>query len=183
VVAFFADNQILITVISGIFSLASAFGTILLKDYLDRKRQKAQSNNIENVNPAQDKPRAEEKTSLNKYSFRRPLGILFITFVIGIFGRLLEEVIESYGAWLTLLLLFILVIVFLLKQKNSNEKDGLLFFQLEMLILWSGYVFGWTLINQGFRPDMIGFIIGCWLVCAFAGGAFLYLSKNKSRKS
>lgn len=179
------DTQIITTLISGIFSIVSAFGAVILKDYLDRRKEKVKPKSSNNGAAAEPVPKEIRKTSLIRYSFKRPISILSFSFFLGIVSRSLRHIANingtHYESLTALIKLILLAIILLSQRKKSQEQNGQFFFQLEMITLWSGFVFGWSLIHGEFWGDLIGVIVIWWLGFAIIGGTLLHLlTRQKS---
>jgi len=89
------DSNILVALISGIFSVVSALGAVLLKDYLDTRRYRQGETQLENAHPKtspeQPSPAsAPSKLSTGGHTLNRPVVIVIGSFLFGMGTRALR---------------------------------------------------------------------------------------------
>ncbi len=179
-ITYIADNQITIAIISGAFSMASTFGAILLKDYLDKRKQDTDKLKQRTKSKITDAQEDSIETKIKRSSNKRPFLVLFVSILIGLFGRIIDYAVNYFGFWISLLLVFIAVLFILKEQKRHLQQRKSFFIQIEILILWSGYIFAWSLFNNEFLSQMISLLVMCWLFSAIIAVLVLNIF-NKSK--
>jgi hypothetical protein len=169
------DSNVLVTLISGMFSVASALGAVFLKDYLDTRRprplddsqEEPQSKAVpEKIQPAQVRV---EHSAAGK-SWVLPVTIVIGSFLFGMATRALRPLITG-GIHYETLAGFILLIITSLALSLYHRRRGLQFlYQLEIFALWAGFASGWSLIHGGVWEDLLVVTVPWWLGCTLFGG-------------
>lgn len=191
------DAQILSTIISGIFSVSAAVGTVLLKDYLDRRRIRDAPSPATVESPSE--PATLSKTpspSATARSAAKPtrhiVSTLLIPFSIVVGGALLGIVtrllrpyakvgLVHYEVLAALAILIAICIILVVRNRKSHGFSGHLLFQLENLTLWAGFTCGWALVHGYFWSDLVVFILAWWLGCSLLGSIILAVLQKKRR--
>ena len=94
------------TIISGVFSLAAALGSVWLKDYLERRRTEAADVSVDVTRPA--KP---ERPATGRWSWYRPLVVFLGGFFVGVLSRWIRPMITGPVHYEALGALAVLVVV------------------------------------------------------------------------
>jgi hypothetical protein len=175
------STQLLAAVLSGAFSLTAAFGSIFLKDYLDRRRER-RADTAARTSALQSDPRVQEQTH-RSLTWMRPLLLTFGAFALGSVDIALRDSLTvnhvHYGALISLGLLLLTSVFLILSHRSSLSAHYQLRFQLELLALWAGYFSGWSVGNKAVWDDVIVVCLGWWIGSAFAGGIILRLTRFK----
>lgn len=191
------DAQILSTIISGIFSVGAAVGSVLLKDYLDRRRvQHAPSPAIaerpsepatpsKTPSPSATARSATKPTQHTVSTLLIPISIVIGGALLGIAARLFRPYAgvdgvhyESLTAWAILIAICITLVV---HNRKSHGLPGHLLYQLENLALWSGFTCGWSLVHGYFWGDLVTLSIAWWLGCSLLGSIILAVLQTRRR--
>jgi hypothetical protein len=192
------DAQVISTIISGVFSIVSAFGAIILKDFLDRREAQDSPAVAPAENPYKSpteipatpgKPLRSE--SRPKPSYRSPWVVVIpvVTVVVGatvgVVSRLLRPYAHVRGAhYETLGALAVLTVSCLVLVVCNRKGQGLLghvLYQLENFALWTGFACGWSLVHGYFWGDLIGVSIAWWFCCSVFGSVVLALVQWRRR--
>lgn len=156
------DTQIVTVAISGAVSLVSAFGSILLKDRLDRRR--AMDGRGE-VSPGRLQP--SDFHSSGSPAILRALAIVIFAVAIGYSSQQSQPVPDRWHQFLTLLpFAAVPVLLWINLRRNSRSAVG---YQLNILTLWAGVLAGDTVKRGHIWQDAEVALAGCWLASAVLG--------------
>ena len=186
------DAQVISTIISGVFAIVAALGSILLKDFLDRRRARDSVSAAPGEVPtAPSKPR--RAASPTKPGYRSPWVVLIpvaavvVGAILGIASRLIRPYADVGGTHYEMLGALALLIVSCLFLVISNRNDegflGHLLYQLENIALWSSFACGWSLIHGYFWEDLVGVTIVWWFSCSVFGSVVLALFQWRRRST
>ena len=166
------------TIISGAFAIAGSLSSILLKDYLERKRQV----------PAAPAPSSTSfpPAPISRVSLARP-GSKFRAiyysvggFVLGAISSYIRPHVIHKGAVhpeaiASLVILIVFVLVGIVHHAKPKSGRSLALFEVEIIGLWAAFAFGWSLVYRSVWDDIIGFAIMGWLGSAVSGLLFIPL--------
>jgi hypothetical protein len=156
------DTQVLTTLITGIFSLLTALGSVWLKDYLARSHS--------------TQKQTEEGTSLAapppaKWTWSRPLTVFMSAFLFGAVTRVIFPLPERGMNTAFLITLGLLGVISLgLAIDHRRSSRSMWPYQLEVLALWLAYTSGWILMHGEAWFTLIRFMSLWWLTSALIGG-------------
>lgn len=172
------DTEVLTTLISGICSIVSAFGSIYLRVVLKRRGQH-QSQPPKTI---EQEPEADKPSHLSS-SYTRPLLIVAGAWVLGNISRALRPVMYAdgihYEALLALLILVVVSCWLAFYHGRSRVPKRQLSYQLEVFALWAGYASGWSMIHGAVWSDLVAVSFAWWLGCAVVGGIVVHLVSKK----
>jgi hypothetical protein len=192
------DAQIISTIISGVFSIAAALGSIVLKDHLDRLRaQESVSPAARVENPYESpqvpttpiKPRHAQPPAKPTYLSSRvlliPISTVVVGAIVGMVSRLFRPYANVGGTHYESLTAFAILtvscLVLVIHNRNGQGFLGHLLYQLENLALWSGFACGWSLIHGYFWGDLVGVSIAWWVCCSVFGSVVLAVFQWRRR--
>ncbi len=183
------DSNVATALVSGIFSIVSAFGAVYLKEYLDYRKASAHKP-LQRTAPVPDVPLSAEMplikapvpTARVAISIRRPIVIVVGSFLLGVVTRTSRDFMRFGSTHLEVLMALVvligLAIAFAMFHRRRSSQPA---FQLENLALWSAYSSGWSLIHGGIWSDFVVVHIPWWLGCCVVGG--LVVSFRRTRDS
>ena len=173
------ETALLTAVISGLFSLATALGSVWLKHYLEQHHTPPAASPRQAT--AEDRTRVQGARGL---SYSRPLVILFSGFVIGVLSRALRSAISGPVHYETLLSVVLLAGACLaLALDHRRARRGFWPYQLEVFALWAAYTSGWSVVHGYVWSDLLSSTIMLWLACAVVGGIVVVLARRGARAS
>src|SRR5262245_62051894 len=165
------DSNVLVALISGVFSVISALGAVFLKDFLDTRRLRLAKPH--GRTPARELPAAEVQQPQapvvlaavsRSRSWTRPVAIVAASFVLGMATRAVRH--RGPGFHYESLALVLLILMTLVLSFYHRRSGFQLSYQLEVVALWTGWASGWSLINGGVWSDLLAETIPWWLGCA-----------------
>ena len=193
------DAQVISTIISGVFAIVAALGSILLKDFLDRRRARDSASTAPADDPhkspevatTSSKPRrADSPTkprSRSPWVVPIPVAAVLVGAILGIASRLIRPYAEVGGIHYEMLgalaLLIVSCLFLVINNRNGQGFLGHLLYQLENIALWSGFACGWSLIHGHFWEDLVGLIIVWWFSCSVFGSVVLALFQWRRRST
>ena len=163
------DKSILTTVITGIFSLAAALGSVWLKDLLERRRLAFGSR------PGGAEVPATPPTAQPRSRGRlRPLFVFLGGFALGIINRALEPFFGSIH-WVVNWVFVIIIGGVAFRMALSHRRSGASFwpYELEVSAIWTAWAAGWSLVHGGVWDATVRAALFFWLICAVVGGAIV----------
>ena len=170
------ETAIVTCVISGVFSLATALGSVWLKHNLEQRDPAPV--------PSKRKVTGEKRVIVHYergWSLSRPLAVLLGGFVIGIMSRILRPRLQfgrvHYEMLATLVLLAVIGILLMLIHRKSRR--GFWLYQLETISLWAAFTSGWSLTHGYVWSDLLTTTAGWWLAWALAGGMFVIAFRRR----
>jgi hypothetical protein len=168
------DKGILTTVITGIFSLFTALGSVWLKDLLERRRLTTAQK------PTEEEARHPPPVLVPLWSWKRPLLVFFGAFALGLVTRALRPLFAHGIHWESVIAIFVLAAVSLWLAID-HRRGGRRFwpFELEVLALWLAWASGWTAVHGSAWSDLIAVAVLWWLGCAAVGGLIAVTGKQK----
>lgn len=180
------DTHILATIISGVFALVAALGSVTLSELLLRKRLDHQNERSvaphASSSPKKDLP-APTTDLTREVIWMRPLLIVSASWVLGNISRALRPMLGvgglQYEALASIVLLVAIALALVVYHRSHNPKRGQGFYQLEVLALWAGFASGWSMVHGYAWEDLIGVCVACWLGCAIVGGIILKLMSKR----
>ncbi len=163
------DSQIVTVVISGLVSLTGAFGSILLKDHLDRRRSVSASlpQSVENIGDSETPPR-----SLG--------GTVIRTVAMVILGYGAGTLADQEGSLLAVLPVFvipILILLFYLRRSNRSAAG----FQISILAYWAAVTTGTEVSRGRAATDTLVILGGFWIGSAIVGAIAFALTRPAAR--
>jgi hypothetical protein len=181
------DSNVLVALISGLFSVSSALGSIFLKDYVDRRRvqtlevphQKAEPRSHAEVART---PSALPASRTAGRSWGRPAAIVVGSFVLGMATRALRPLFTAGIHWESLGALVLLVSTAVVLSVSHRKRGFQFAYQFEILALWTGWASGWSLLHGRLWSDLFAVTVAWWLVCAVVGGLIVSV-RNPSRRA
>ena len=194
------DAQIVSTIMSGVFAIAAALGSIVVKIYLDRRQGEASMlHEAPVINPYEPpvvpeavSERQPSESRVDPTSFSRrvlliPITTVFVGTIVGIVSRLLRPYANVGGTHYETLAALIILLVGCLVLINVNQLShvlsGHVLYQLENLAMWSGFACGWSAIHGDFWGDLIGVSIAWWFGCSVFGSVLLALFQWRRQPS
>jgi hypothetical protein len=173
-------QQLATVVLSGFLTLISAFGSIFLKDYLDRKRQRPTSESV--LNPIPDTSHSDDR----RLSILRPFFIALGAIILGLATSAFREVANFNGTHLealtALLILLTSILLLVFFHAGRGPHRGAIFFQFDVLALWAGYTTGAFMIMSNLLDDLLAVTISAWVLSA-AFGAIVIGYVNRTPRS
>ena len=194
------DAQIVSTIMSGVFAIAAALGSIVVKIYLDRRQgEESMPPEAPVINPYEPpvvpeavserqpaEPRAEP-TYFSRQLLLIPITTVFVGTIVGIVSRLLRPYANVGGTHYETLAALIILLVGCLVLINVNRLShgflGHVLYQLENLAMWSGFACGWSVIHGCFWGDLIGVSIAWWSCCSVFGSVLLAVFQWRRQRS
>ncbi len=166
------DKQILTTLITSVFSLAAALGSVWLKDLLERRRLSIPSRpTAANSRPA--------PAIVQGWTWKRPLLVFFTAFIFGLITRLLRPLFQSRIHWESLIAVVLLVVAALGMAIDHRQGSRFWPYELEVLALWMAWASGWSAVEGTAWTDLIILSFLWWLGCAAIGGLIVIAGKRK----
>ena len=171
------DTQVLTSVITGMFSLCSALGSVLLNVHLDRQKEKPTA--LQPSTSTEQNQRASATDSTREVMWMRPLLIVCASWVLGNISRALRTPLGvggvHYEAIVSLVLLIASALALVVYHRSHSPGCGQGFYQLEVLALWAGFASGWSMVHGHAWDDLVVVSVAWWLGCAIVGGIILRL--------
>jgi uncharacterized membrane-anchored protein len=175
------DVSIITAIISGIFSVVAAFGSIWLKYRLDQQTAKEKEITSESTIP--DKPVSSPRPWAGVI---RPLLILIAGFSFGILSEVLDQTMVETGSrgynWGFLAFVALCIICLILIFIHRRLPKGLWSYQLDVLILWSANLFGFSLGRGSLWSDAIAFSVTAWIISALVGGIMVLITRKRNAR-
>ncbi|PAY21349.1 hypothetical protein CKO51_01860 [Rhodopirellula sp. SM50] len=192
------DAQVISTVISGVFAIAAALGSIVLKHHLDRRKVRDSIPPAAPVINPYEPPtvpetlidlRSADPRAKPSYLSRKvlliPIATVVVGTVLGIVSRLLRPYANVGGTHYEALAALVILLVGCLVLINVNRLGrgflGHLLYQLENLAMWSGFACGWSLVHGYFWGDLIGLSIAWWFGCSVFGSVVLAVFQSREQ--
>ena len=171
--------EVLTTLITGIFSLLSALGSVWLKDWLERRKQNETQATTEKREEVDQQPApAPQKPG---WSWKRPLILFFGAFALGLVTRVMRPLFGHQIHWETLAAVVVLAGATLwLAINHLRTGSSLWSFELEVLAIWLAWASGWSVIHGSAWSDLIVFALLWWLGCAVIGGLVAVVGRKKA---
>jgi hypothetical protein len=191
-------------IISGTFAIAGSLGSVWLKDYLERNRQRAPAAtpsapapappsgaaaSVPVASAAQGIPGAEATRMGTERdrptSKRRPLYVAAAGFALGIISSLARPYFagQSHPEAMTALALLIFgVLAAIVYHAKPGADRGLALYQLEVFSLWAAYACGWSIVYGRLWSDFVGFAAAGWLGSGLAGLVLIPLLRRDSAR-
>jgi len=169
------DSNVLVALISGMFSVASALGAVFLKDYLDTRRLRLANSRPEQPQPSPapeqtSHPTAPSERATGGRSWTRPVIIVAGSFLFGMATRAARPLFTGPTHYESLAALVLLILLSLGLSIYHRRWGFQLPYQLEIVALWAGWASGWSLIHGGVWGDLLAVTLPWWLGCALIGG-------------
>lgn len=190
------DTNLVAALISGLFSMISAFGAIYLKEHLDNKKisnlKSYDSEKKNNISDLVDSSHSQSSilAKKNKLSKIRPIVILITTLLFGF----ISHTVRPYTViWLSemnpafqyevVIILLVLIALTLALAINHRQAGYQLGFQLENLSAWSGWISGWSFYHGSLWGEMLETMIPFYIGCCIIGGLIVYSKKARQYKN
>ncbi|MHA7600469.1 hypothetical protein ACX12L_11060 [Alicycliphilus sp. T452] len=166
------ETAVITSLIAGVFSLATALGSVWLKHHLESRDSKP-------ANTPSPSPLAPARKGEPPAVPRRPLGLLLgraaAVIATGVFLGAVSRGVRNwlpgpvhYEAIASLALLALVSLVLALARQARH-----LSYQLEVFSLWAAFLAGWSLIHRSVWSDAVfSFGMG-WLACAVVGSVVI----------
>ena len=185
------SDSVWIAIISGFFSLVSAFGSILLKDMLDRRSTNIANdeqpnrdvNTSEKIHPTLSPPSINSSNIGHSLKFS-PLYFALFGFFIGVLTRFFRPFFTgsiNYESLIGLALLYLISLFLIVREMKNEKHPSFLSAILTLTALWAGNAAGWSLMHGKIWDDLVAVTAGNWLVCAGFTGFLFLLSRWKGR--
>lgn len=164
------DGQLGVAIVSGAVSVVSAFGSILLKDYLDRRRMSAPALAATLAADPASRPVRASTSGFSAF----PLMVAALAIGGGVaLHRLHPPAMVSKAIVGSL---FAAPFVLLWRRLRGPPELRNLRYQLEVLALWAGFAVGIAQTGQPIVTCVIG-----WLASLVIGGGVLLLVGQSRR--
>ena len=168
------DSNVLVALISGMFSVASALGAVFLKDYLDTRRLRLVDAQLEKPQPKPSPEQSHPSAPLDRVTggkaWTRPVVIVVGSFLFGMATRAARPLFTGTTHYESLAALVLLILLSLGLSIYHRRRGFQLLYQLEIVALWAGWASGWSLIHGGVWGDLLAVTIPWWFGCALIGG-------------
>ena len=174
------DKQIVTTLITGIFSLLTALGSVWLKDLLERRRLVPVQKPTAVQEPSEEKVKHPPPVMVSGWTWKRPLFVFFGAFVFGLFTRALRPLFGGGIHWETLIAVLVLASASLwMAIDHRRARSSFWPYELEVLALWLAWASGWSVIHGSAWSDHI--VVSClwWLGCAVISGIVVSIHTRK----
>lgn len=173
------DNDVLKTIVTGFFSLATALLSIWLKDALERKRIAKEAPERSGV-WRETKARARAP-KIRSRSWVRLIVVLVAAFIVGMGSRYIRSSFQGPVHWEFIISLTVLLIGSLYLALRNRSAGSAWIFQLELLALWLAFASGWTAVHGSVWSDLVVVIALYWFGCAVVGALIVTVAKKSSQ--
>jgi hypothetical protein len=168
--------DVVVSLITGVFSLLTAIASIYLKDHLERCRtadKKPAATELKKESPKTTVAVAPT-VSVSRVNWWRPVALTCGCWVIGNIGRALSDMLSFNGlhveALASLILLTLIAVALVIYHSRTVNGFAFLTYQLEAFAIWAGYSSGWSMVHGSAWENMIRVNLAGWLACAVVGG-------------
>lgn len=176
------ETAVITSVISGVFALATALGSVWLKHYLEQPRPASA-----NTRPGIETPRPSPRQPRTHFALvARPVLVLLVSFAVGaaychykleafaVVGPGTQESIAIAGLYT-----FIVVAFFGLVLIHRRSSTGFWPFQLDCLALWAAWTSGFLLVYGRIWSDVIVNAAMLWFGFALVGGSIVWFTRPR----
>ena len=171
------ETAVVTSLIAGMFSLATALGSVWLKQYLENR-----SSTLSPTSPPLPLPQNEagERRQSVSLVLLRAVSIIAFGFSLGAISRFIRYQIPGRIHYEAIVSLVILVGFSLILALARRRPSGRVWqYQLELFSLWAAHLAGWSIVNQSIWTDIVGVLGIWWFGCALIGGIVAAL-RNRS---
>lgn len=160
------ETAVITSLIAGVFSLATALGSVWLKHHLENRDSKPSSTPpLSHPTRKRERP-APSLTPLGSL-LGRAAAIITIGVTLGAISRVARNWVPGpvhYEAIASLTLLALASLVLALARQARHLP-----YQLELFSLWAAFLTGWSIVHRSVWSDAVfSFGVG-WLACAVVG--------------
>lgn len=171
------EPAIITAVISGMFSLAVALGSIWFEHWLKKPRIANEGILAETSVSSEN-----ELQSARGANIIRPITILVVSLLLGIFSEILHGTMLQVGQriyeWGFLAFVAAGVLCLILIFVHRKSPAGFWFYQFEIIILWAAFLSGFSIVHGGIWMDAVSAILMVWFVSAVIGGIVVFAARQ-----